>query len=248
MNKILRFLSSCYFWFELFFISALLFPVSLAIFILTFLFDRKLVLLHQFTCAWSFIVLKANFMWRIRVVGREKIDKHETYVIVSNHQSGADIIVLFLLWNNYKWVAKKSLYSFPFIGWNMWLNRYIVIDRGKKSSMVKMMEDASKTLKSGSSVMIFPEGTRSKDGKLQAFKTGAFHLALQTGKPILPIVISGTSMAIRKGGFLVNKNHHIQAKVLTPIPYSSIQGMDPKNVTQMVHEMMQKESENRPVV
>ncbi|MEI7490491.1 MAG: lysophospholipid acyltransferase family protein [Bacteroidota bacterium] len=247
MNKIPRFLASCYFWFELFFISGLLFPASFLIFLLTFLFDRRLVVLHQFTCFWSFIVLKANFMWRISVVGREKIDKHETYVIVSNHQSGADIIVLFLLWNNYKWVAKRSLYNFPFIGWNMWLNRYIVIDRGKKSSMVKMMNDAAKTLRSGSSVMIFPEGTRSKDGRLQPFKTGAFHLALETGRPILPVVITGTSMAIRKGGFLVNKNHDIQAKVLTPIPYASFKGMEPRDVTRMVYEIMLKESENRPV-
>ncbi|MCX6283135.1 MAG: lysophospholipid acyltransferase family protein [Bacteroidetes bacterium] len=247
MNKILRFLASCYFWFELFFISALLFPVSFLIFLLTFLFDKRLVILHQFTCLWSLIVLKANFMWRIRVVGREKIDKHETYVIVSNHQSGADIIVLFLLWNNYKWVAKRSLYNFPFIGWNMWLNRYIVIDRGKKSSMIKMMEDAATTLRSGSSVMIFPEGTRSKDGRLQTFKTGAFHLALETGKPILPVVITGTTMAIRKGGFLVNKNHDIQAKVLPPIPYASFKGMEPRDVTLMVHKIMLKESDNRPV-
>ncbi|MCX6287454.1 MAG: lysophospholipid acyltransferase family protein [Bacteroidetes bacterium] len=248
MNNILRFLASCYFWFELFFISALLFPFSFLIFLLTFLFDKKLVILHQYTCIWSFIVLKANFMWRIRVIGRENIDKHETYVIVSNHQSGADIIVLYLLWNNYKWVAKRSLYNFPFIGWNMWLNRYIVVDRGKKSSMFKMMTDAAKTLKSGSSVMIFPEGTRSKDGRLQTFKTGAFHLALETGIPILPIVIKGTSMAIRKGGFLVNKNHDIQAKVLPPIPFTAFRGMDPKEVTFMVYNIMMKESENRSVV
>ena len=247
MKKILRFLVSCYFWFELFFISALLFPFSFVIFLFTFLFDKKLIILHQFTCAWSFIVLKANFMWRIRVVGREKIDKRETYVIVSNHQSGADIIVLFLLWNNYKWVAKKSLYNFPFIGWNMWLNRYIVIDRGRKSSMQKMMADAVKTLRSGSSVMIFPEGPRSKDGRLQQFKTGAFHLALETGKPILPIVITGTSMAIRKGGFLVNKNHNIQAKVLQPIPYSSIQGMEPRDVTAMLRDLMLGELNDGPV-
>ena len=96
--------------------------------------------------------------------------------------------------------------------------------------------------------MIFPEGTRSKDGRLQAFKTGAFHLALETGSPILPIVISGTSKAIRKGGFLVNKNHDIRVKVLPPIPFSAIRGLDPKEVTRMVHEIMLKESENRLVI
>ena len=177
------------------------------------------------------------------MIGKENIQKDETYIMVSNHQSGADIIVLFLLWNNLKWVAKKSLYNFPFIGWNMWLNRYIVVERGRASSMRKMMIDAEKTLKSGSSVMIFPEGTRSKDGKLQPFKTGAFHLALETGNPILPIVIKGTSMAIRKGGFLINKNHDIQAKVLQPVPFKNIKGKDPKEVAQMVHLLIQTELE-----
>ena len=145
--------------------------------------------------------------------GRQNIRNDETYVMVSNHQSGADIIVLFLLWKNFKWVAKKSLFSYPFLGWNMYLNRYISLERGRGSSMRKMMADAEKTLRSGISLMIFPEGTRSPDGNLQPFKTGAFHLALKTGKPILPIVIKGTSHAIRKGGFLINKNHDIRAKV-----------------------------------
>ena len=193
MKKILRFFVSCYFWFELFFISALLFPATIILFLLTFPFDRRLVILHQFTCLWSYIVLNLNFMWRIRVTGKEYIRKDETYVMVSNHQSGADIIVLYLLWNNFKWVAKRSLYYAPFIGWNMWLNRYIPVERGKASSMRRMMAEARKTLESGSSLMIFPEGTRSKDGNLQQFKTGAFHLALETGRPVLPIAIKGTT-------------------------------------------------------
>jgi len=247
MNKILRFLVSCYFWFELFFISALLFPVSCLVFVLTLPFDRNQKAVHRFSCAWSFIVLKANFMWRTRVSGKENMDRNETYVMVSNHQSGADIIVLYLLWADYKWVAKKSLYSVPFIGWNMYLNRYITVDRASKSSMRRMMIDATRTLRSGISVMIFPEGTRSKDGRLQAFKTGAFHLALENGRPILPIVIKGTSEAIRKGGFLVNKNHNIEVKVLPPVPFEAIRGMDSKEVTQMVRDIMAKESGDGPV-
>jgi len=243
MNKILRLFASCYFWFELFFISALLFPGSLIIFFLTCLFDRRLIIMHQYTCCWSYIVLKLNFMWKIRVIGRQNIRKDETYIMVSNHQSGADIIVLFLLWNSFKWVAKRSLYYFPFIGWNMWLNRYIALERGKASSMRRMMAEAKKTLKSGSSLMIFPEGTRSRDGNLQQFKTGAFHLALETGKPVLPIVIKGTFKAIRKGGFLVNKNHDIQAKVLPPVLFETIKGMDAKEVTSLVHHLIQTELE-----
>lgn len=110
-----------------------------------------------------------------------------------------------------------------------------------------MMIKAAKALRSGASLMIFPEGTRSKDGKLQAFKTGAFHLAIEQGRPILPIVISGTFKAIRKGGFLVNKNHNLLVKVLPPVPFKVIQGKDPKEVSLMIHEIMKKELDNRSV-
>ena len=133
-------------------------------------------------------------------------------------------------------VAKKSLFSYPFIGWNMWLNRYISLERGKNSSMRQMMADAAKAIREKNSVMVFPEGTRSKDGNLQHFKTGAFHLALDNAVPILPVAISGTSKAIRKGGFLINKNFNIRAVVLDPIPYSVIAEMSPKEVAMMVEQ------------
>lgn len=197
--------------------------------------------MHKYTCIWSFIVLTINPYWRIRVSGRKKIKTDETYVMVSNHQSGADIIVLFLLWAHYKWVAKKSLFYYPFIGWNMWLNRYISLERGKGSSMRKMMADAARTLKEKNSVMIFPEGTRSPDGKIQSFKTGAFHLALENHRPILPVVISGTSKAIPKGGFLIDKNFNIRASVLDPIPYESFKHLDSKAIALMVHGIIGKE-------
>ena len=180
-------------------------------------------------------------MWRIKVTGREKIEPGCTYVMVSNHQSGADIIVLFLLWAHFKWVAKKSLFYYPFIGWTMWLNRYIALDRVKGSSMRKMMSDASHTLKAGNSVMIFPEGTRSRDGSIQSFKTGAFHIALNNHCPILPIAIQGTSHAIRKGGFLINQNFNIRATVLDPIPYESIKDLDSKQVAERVHDLIREE-------
>lgn len=241
MKQFIRFLASVFFWFELFFISGILFPFSFLLYLLTFPFDKRLFILHKYTCIWSFIVLTINPFWRISVTGRKKIRQEETYVMVSNHQSGADIIVLFLLWAHFKWVAKKSLFYYPFIGWTMWLNHYIALERGKGSSMRKMMADAARTLKERNSVMIFPEGTRSPDGQLQSFKTGAFHLALENKRPILPIAISGTSKAIPKGGLLIDKNYHIRASVMDPIPYESIKDLDSKTISLMVHRLIQEE-------
>ncbi len=236
MKKVGSYLISLYFWIELFGSSAVLFPVAFLIWLVTFPFDRRMYLTHQFSCIWANIVFRLNPLWRLRVSGREHIDHKATYVIVSNHQSGADILVLFTLRIHFKWVSKRSLFFFPFIGWNMAMNRYIALRRGKKSSMHRMMEKSREALRKGNSMMIFPEGTRSKDGRLQPFRSGAFHLALDTHSPILPIVITGTSQAIKKGGFLISKQHNMHVMILEPIPYQSFKHLEPKQLADEVYE------------
>jgi 1-acyl-sn-glycerol-3-phosphate acyltransferase len=147
--------------------------------------------------------------------------------------------VIFRLYLHFKWVAKKSLFFFPFIGWNMFLCRYILIERGRGGSIRRMMDKAVANIKKRNSVMIFPEGTRSKDGRLQTFKPGAFQIALETKVPILPIVISGTHQAIQKGGFLIHLNRKIKATILDPIPYKEFMGMEAKELTVKVHDIME---------
>lgn len=236
MRRIGIYIVSAYFWIEMFGSSAILFPVALLIWLVTMPFDPRRYYLHQFSCLWSNLVFWLNPMWRLKVTGKEKIDRNQTYVIVSNHQSGADILVLFTLRLHFKWVAKRSLFFVPFLGWNMAMNRYISLRRGKKSSMHQMMELAKRDLLRGNSMMIFPEGTRSKDGRLQPFKSGAFHLALDTRLPILPIAITGTSEAIRKGGLLISRQHNLRVQILDPIPNKSFEGMEPKSLAELVHE------------
>ncbi len=232
----LQVLVSCYFWFSLFFISAVLFPVSIFLWVTTVLFDRRRFILHQFTCRWSDIILGINPYWKVKVEGREKIDKKEVYIMVSNHQSGADILVLFKLHRHFKWVAKRELFNIPFIGWNMWLNGYIPIQRSRGRSKLQMMDLAADSIREGNSMILFPEGTRSPDGKLQPYKTGAFRLALKTRTPILPVVLKETHRAIKKGGLLIHKNDRIRLIVLDPIPYTTFQDLDAKEIATLVHE------------
>jgi 1-acyl-sn-glycerol-3-phosphate acyltransferase len=246
MKKIGTFLISLYFWIELFGTSAILFPVACLIWLFTFPFDPNRRILHQFSCIWSNLVFFLNPLWKLRIKGKEHLDKHATYVVVSNHQSGADILVLFTLRLHFKWVSKRSLFFFPFIGWNMAMNNYIALRRGRKSSMHQMMQDSERALKKGNSMMIFPEGTRSKDGRLQSFKSGAFHLALNTQLPILPIVIKGTSQAIRKQSFLINRQRNMEVVILPPIPYKAFDQLDPKAVAKKVHDAIAKELERSP--
>jgi len=235
------YLVSCYFWFSLFFISGLLFPFTFLIWLLTVLFDRRRFILHMVTCCWADLVLTINPYWKTRVEGKKKIDPKTTYVMVSNHQSGADILVLFRLYRHYKWVAKQSLFYYPFIGWNMWLNGYISIVRTRGRSKLKMMDKAANIVMDGNSVMLFPEGTRTRDGNIQPFKTGAFRLALDTKSPILPVAIKGTYDAINKNSLLIHKNYNIRLVVLDPIPYDDIVHLDPKEIAAKVHDLIKEE-------
>jgi 1-acyl-sn-glycerol-3-phosphate acyltransferase len=223
-----RRLYSTAFWTFLATSSIALFPVAVAIWAVTLPFDRRRVLLHQFTCFWASLYTWANPLWPVSIQGRERIRRGETYVMVANHLSLLDILVLFRLFRHFKWVSKIENFRLPFIGWNMRLNRYIELRRGDRESVREMMAACERTLAEGSSVMMFPEGTRSRDGALQPFKTGAFELALRNQRPLLPIVIEGTSHALPKRGFVLRGRHPIRISVLEPIPPERFGDLDAK--------------------
>lgn len=208
---------SLVFWGFVVLSSILLFPVAVLIWLVTVLFDRRLVLLHRFTCFWASLYTWLNPLWPVTITGRENIRPGTTYVLAANHLSLLDILVLFRLFKDFKWVSKAEIFKVPLIGWNMSMNRYIRLQRGQRDSVVQMMKQAQQTLESGSSIMMFPEGTRSKSGELQRFKTGAFELALATGVPVVPIVISGTHNALPKHGFVLQGHHEIGVHVLAPV-------------------------------
>src|SRR5512143_1883515 len=171
---LIRRLGSALFWVFLTVSSILLFPVALLIWLVTVLFDRRLIVLHRFTCFWASLYSWLNPVWRVHVEGRERIDPAAAYVMVANHQSLLDILVLFRLFVHFKWVSKIENFRVPCIGWNMSLNRYIKLRRGDRASVERMMHACAQTIAAGNSIMMFPEGTRSSDGRLRAFKTGAF--------------------------------------------------------------------------
>jgi 1-acyl-sn-glycerol-3-phosphate acyltransferase len=212
---------SSLFWIFLVVSSILLFPVAVVIWALTAPFDPRLRLLHRFTCFWASLYTWLNPAWRVEVEGREKIRRDGTYVMVANHQSLLDILVLFRIFAHFKWVSKIENFRVPFIGWNMTLNRYIKLKRGDRTSIRQMFEHCRHTLTEGNSIMMFPEGTRSPDGRLRSFKTGAFDLAKETGLPILPIVVNGTSNALPKRGFVLQGRHQIRVAILDEIPAAS---------------------------
>jgi 1-acyl-sn-glycerol-3-phosphate acyltransferase len=199
--------------------SVAMFPVALLCWALTLPFDRRKVILHRLTCFWASLYTWLNPAWPVKVVGREKIDPDETYVMVANHQSLLDILVLFRLFRHFKWVSKIENFRIPCIGWNMRLNDYIQLKRGDRSSVAVMLRTCRENLAAGNSIMMFPEGTRSPTGKLRGFKPGAFDLAKDAKRPLLPIVVHGTASALPKRGVILRGRHRIMIEVLDPIAY-----------------------------
>lgn len=198
--------------------SVLLFPGALLIWALTAPFGRRRVLLHLYTCFWASLYTWLNPLWSVEVRGREHVERGATHVMVANHLSLLDILVLFRLFRHFTWVSKAENFRVPFVGWNMHLNAYIPLKRGDRESVRTMLARAEADLRDGISVMIFPEGTRSRDGELKPFKPGAFELAVTTGLPVLPIVIGGTGNALPARGFVLRGRHRITLTVLPPIP------------------------------
>lgn len=229
-----RRIASVLFWAFIVVTSFLLFPIALLIFVVTYPFDPRHRVLHQFTCFWASLYTWCNPLWRVHIEHRDRIEAGTTYVMVANHLSLLDILVLFRLFTNFAWVSKIENFKVPLIGWNMRLNGYIPLVRGDKESAAVMMGQCRATLNRGTSIMMFPEGTRSRDGRLQAFKPGAFALAVETGSAILPIVISGTGSALPKRGFVLQGKHRIGIDVLEPIEPQSFGTDDPVELAQRV--------------
>ena len=231
-------LLSVIYWASLGLSSFALFPIAVLIWLVTSLFDRRRWLLHRFTCFWASLYSWLNPAWPVEVLGREKIRPDETYVMVSNHLSLLDILVLFRLFTHFKWVSKIENFRLPLVGWNMRLNRYIELIRGDRESVTMMLAECRRTLLEGSSIMMFPEGTRSPDGRLRSFKQGAFELALDTKRPILPIVVQGTADALPKRGIVLRGRHRIRVTVLDEVPYESFADRSVAELTDRVRSLI----------
>lgn len=223
--------------------SIIFFLIALLIWLFTVPFDKKRRVLHKFTCFWGSYYTYTFPAWTVKVEGREKIDKNDTYVYISNHQSLLDILVYFRLYSHFKWVSKEEVFKLPFIGWNMSLNQYVALKRGYRSSLVKMMKDCMKHLAKGNSVFIFPEGTRSEDGSIKGFQKGAFVLAKNSKVSILPMVIHGTANALPKKSLKFHGRHNITVKVLDPIPYREIADMDEDELADKTRDQIVREFE-----
>lgn len=160
--------------------------------------------LHKVARIWATTILRVSSV-KVETIGLENVSYEEPQIFMSNHQSDFDIfIVLAFIPGQFRWIAKKELFRIPVFGRAMKNAGYIEMDRQNHERAMKNLEIAAQKIREGKSVMSFPEGTRSRNGKIKAFKQGMFHLALQAGVPIVPISIIGASEIMPKRSLRIN--------------------------------------------
>ena len=179
-------------------------------------FSRNGNVLHLLARLWANSILWVSLA-RITVSGSEKLDPQRSYIYMPNHQSNADIpLLLGRLPVQFRWLAKAELFKIPIFGRAMRGVGYISIDRANRKSAFASLERAAQTIRDGTSVLIFPEGTRSRDGRILPFKKGGFLLSVDSGVPIVPIIIKGTFNIIPKGHFII-RPAPVTMQILDPV-------------------------------
>lgn len=193
------------------------FILSVLALVVCFPFDKPRRVVHSLSRAICMCFWYGVPTWRRKIEGLENIDKKKSYVIVINHNSMVDILALYFLPLNFRWVSKREVFRIPYVGQLLTIHGDIAIDRSKGAdSMRKVTEDGKMWIGRGASIAMFPEGTRSKSGEMGRFKQGAFVLAKEAGVEILPVVMHGTRTVLNKF-YLVNWCNVLKVSVLPPI-------------------------------
>ena len=217
----MRLVSSALIWF----VISLLVLFWLPIMFFTWIFDRDS---SKYRTGKVFrklglAVSRVNPNWKISKEGYEQIDDRNPYVVVSNHLSHADIPVISNLPWEMKWVAKKELFEVPVLGRMLKMSGDIPVDRKSSNKRAGVFKSSTEYLKNNVSVMFFPEGTRSRTGKVNRFAPGAFELAIRNGVPILPIALDGTQDCLPKKDWVFKPDVYVKLKVLEPIETKSLE-------------------------
>jgi 1-acyl-sn-glycerol-3-phosphate acyltransferase len=170
----------------------------------------------------------------VRVQGREHVDPHQSYVIVANHQSFYDVFLLYgWLGVDFKWIIKKEMRRIPFLGTGCARLGHVFIDRSDRKAALEAINAAKPRFVNGTSVLFFPEGTRSRSGELRRFKKGAFRVAADLGLPILPLTIVGTRRVLPPDGFDLLPGR-ARLVIHPPIPVTAGEDLDLNTLIQQV--------------
>lgn len=197
-------------------VALLWLPWLALVFLVTAPFDPGRYTVGRWFRRAAVVCVALNPLWRFRTSGVRLEDPRRPYVAVSNHESFADIFLISHLPWEMKWLSKEAIFRIPVMGWMMSLAGDIAVRRTDRSSRAEALEACRERLRNRVSVMIFPEGTRSRTDELLPFKDGAFRLAVEAGVPILPLVVAGTRGVMGKDSLLFGRSL-AEVRALEPI-------------------------------
>ena len=191
---------------------------------------------------WTGLILKIVGV-KLKVSGHEHIDKNETYVYAVNHSSQIDIPIIFSAINDdIRIMYKRELEKIPVFGYALKKSPFIAVSRGSKGGTASSIKEALKSIREGESLIIFPEGTRSDDGKLMEFKRGAFMLASKSGKKIIPVAIKGSANVLPKGSLRFSRLEEVEVIIKEPYDTAKIANKaDEKELMSEVHKALLEE-------
>jgi 1-acyl-sn-glycerol-3-phosphate acyltransferase len=239
-NSLARTILSAWSWFVIGIVVIIWVPLVALVWLVTAPFDkgrywpgyvfRRLCVVHQ----WL------NPLWKFRTSGVTIDNPRHPYVVVSNHESFVDMLLISHLPWEMKWLSKESMFKIPLVGWLMAMAGDVRLIRGNKQSIVSAMQGCSDRLDKKVSVMLFPEGTRTRDGSLGEFKDGAFRLAIDHQLPILPLVLNGTREALQADSWKMNVTE-AEVRVLEPIPTAGLTTADVPELRERVRDLIAAE-------
>ncbi len=203
--------------------------------VLSRLVDRSGETVFKIARLWSRLVLGIPGV-KVTIEQRTPLDPKRPYVFMGNHASMVDIWAVFVgLPASFRFIAKKQLSWIPIFGWAMWAGRFIFIDRQNPAAARRSIDEAARRIKSGQSVVIFPEGTRTRDGRLRSFKKGGFHLAIDSGADIVPIAIHGSRALMPRGAMLIRAGE-VRLVLGDPISTAGLGPGDRDRMLKLVHQ------------
>ena len=227
-------------WITMALTSIIITPFFLLVWVCTFWWDRRRLAAHMMGTFWAWHYQSLIPFWKLRLEGRKHIPWKRPVVLVANHRSLIDILALYKLRRPFKWTSKDENFRLPFIGMVLSLSNSVRIKRESFRSAAQFLSQAENEIKKGSSILLFPEGTRSKTREMRPFKEGAFLLAKKMNCGVIPIVHIGSEKTFDRGSWVLKGKTTIHIRVLDEIPPEEVKKLDVKELMRLVRKLMEE--------
>jgi len=240
MRSVLLKIYSIVAWLTMALTSIIITPFFLLVWLSTFWWDRRRVAAHMMGTFWAWHYQSLIPFWKLHLEGRNKIPWKRPVVMVANHRSLIDILALYKIRRPFKWTSKDENFRLPFIGMVLSLTNSIRIKRESLRSGMQFLSQAEEEIAKGSSILLFPEGTRSLTMDMRPFKEGAFLLAKKTGCGVIPIVHTGSEKTFDHGSWALKGKAPIYIRVLDEIPVAEVERLEVKELMMLCREKMEE--------